>query len=105
MHTSIKGINVIYESDPAHGWLVVREIDVRKTGLTADDFSDFSYYRVIGGVTYFALEEDLDASRFATASRKAGYPLEVQERTVNRDSAIRAWPTITHLRSDIPRAG
>lgn len=105
MHTSTNGINVIYETDPAHGWLVVAEIDVRKIGLTADDFSDFSYYRVINGATYFALEEDLDAGRFATASRKAGYPLEVQERSINRDSAIRAWPAITHLRSDVRRVG
>jgi len=93
----LEKLNVTYETDNAHGWLIVREIDIRNLSLDADSFSEFSYYSVQGGVTYFALEEDCDASVFSTAARKQGYALDVRETNTNGYSFVRGWSSLFQL--------
>jgi len=50
-----------FHSDNSHGWLQVERADALALGLTAADFSKYSYIR--DGGTLF-LEEDCDANKF-----------------------------------------
>ena len=86
-------INVQYEQDAAHGWLIVNATDVASVGLTAKDFSAFSHASQIDGKMVFALEEDRDASIFSTASRRKGIDWNVRE-THSQWSDVRSWPSI-----------
>lgn len=93
-------INVQYEQDAAHGWLIVDASDVASVGLTAKDFSAFSYASQIDGKTVFALEEDCDASIFTTASRRKGIEYNVRE-THSQWSDVRSWPSIEREKPSI----
>ena len=92
-------MKIKYHQDASHGWLVIREIDVRKLGLTANDFSSFSYFRVIDGVTYFALEEDADAYRLMSAAKRMGIDPEIEDVDDGYTSMIRLWSGLEHLKS------
>jgi len=52
----------IKHEDPGHGWLEVHNGDLADIGVTAADFSGYSYRK---GYRLF-LEEDCDASKFCT---------------------------------------
>ena len=49
-------------SDPAHGYLYVTAYDLQRAGVTAVDFTTFSF---LGRNGSMYLEEDCDMSRFA----------------------------------------
>lgn len=89
-------INIQYEQDAAHGWLIVAADDVQQVGLTAKDFSAFSYASEIDGRMMFALEEDMDASRFYSASIRQGIEWNVRE-TQSAWSDVRSWPSIERI--------
>tara|TARA_B100000768_G_scaffold175492_1_gene186985 strand:+ start:886 stop:1185 length:300 start_codon:yes stop_codon:yes gene_type:complete len=91
-------MNVLHESDDAHGWLIVSQADVQSLGLSAEDFTHFSYATVIDGVYVFALEEDCDAYKLHTASKSAGVDWDITERTCSR-SDVRNWDCIELLQS------
>ena len=86
-------INVQHEHDAAHGWLIVKATDVAKAGLTASDFSAFSYASKIDGELMFALEEDCDAYTFHKASKEKGLEWIVRD-TQSNWSDVRSWPSI-----------
>ena len=91
-------INVLHESDAGHGWLVVSESSVKLTGLTANDFSHFSYTSVIDGKRVFALEEDCDAYKLHNASKASGIEWNITERNCKR-SDVRNWGSIERIQS------
>ena len=86
-------IDIQHEQDAAHGWLIVKASDVEKVGLTASDFTAFSYTSKIDGELMFALEEDLDALRFHRASLRKGIEWNVKETNSNW-SDVRSWESI-----------
>ena len=91
-------MNVLHESDNAHGWLIVSQADVQALGLTADDFTHYSYTSVIDGGFMFALEEDCDAYKLHTASKAQGIEWNYTERTCSR-SDVRNWDSIERIQS------
>jgi len=91
-------MNVLHESDNAHGWLIVSQADVQAVGLSADDFTHFSYVSVIDGGFMFALEEDCDAYKLHTASKEQGIEWHITERSCNR-SDVRNWHSIELIQS------
>lgn len=56
-----------FKSDPGHGWVVLRPTDLKKLGLSVDDFTEFSYVRKNG--TVYA-EEDCDGAIVMAAHHK-----------------------------------
>lgn len=54
----------IYYTDPGHGWLRVRTVQLIELGIV-DDISLYSYFSEDGRYSY--LEEDLDMSTFVNA--------------------------------------
>ena len=56
----------IKHDDAGHGWLEVQESDLKELGVTAADFSAYSYRK---GNRLF-LEEDCDAGKFFTFYKK-----------------------------------
>lgn len=76
-------------SDPSHGWLKVERADAFELGLTASDFSKFTY---IGDHGAFFLEEDCDAPKFLRAfeARHGAKPV-INERHTNANSSIRSY--------------
>jgi len=91
-------MNVLHESDDAHGWLIVSHADVQALGLSADDFTHFSYATVIDGGYVFALEEDCDAYKLHTTCKAQGVEWNYTERTCSR-SDVRNWYSIELLQS------
>ena len=51
-----------YFYDNSHGWIVIQEDHVKLIGLNADDFSRFSYCRVLNGQMYYCLLYTSDAA-------------------------------------------
>lgn len=91
-------MNVLHESDDAHGWLIVSQADVQALDLTADDFTHYSYTSVIDGERVFAIEEDRDAYKLHTASKEQGIEWHITERSCNR-SDVRNWDSIERIQS------
>jgi hypothetical protein len=62
----------IKHDDAGHGWLEVKESDLKELGVTVNDFSGYSYRK---GTRLF-LEEDCDASKFFTLykNKHGAYP-------------------------------
>lgn len=79
-----------YYQDPGHGWVAVKFKVLEQLGLSASDFSGYSYLR---GKTIY-LEEDDDASKFVeTWIEKFGQkPNFIHKHTDNR-SPIRSYPS------------
>ena len=79
-----------FYEDPGHGWLKVSKADLKRLRI-ADKITPYSYMRD----EYAYLEEDLDASTFVEALRKAGDTRKFQEMIVehsaNRMSKIRSY--------------
>ena len=88
-----------YISDNSHGWIVITEDQVKLIGLSADDFSSYSYFRVFNGKTYFALEEDADASRLMRRIIARGFLINLPETHEGSSSLIRTWSGIELLQS------
>ena len=88
--------NVLHESDAGHGWLIVKASAVKELGLTANDFTHYSYTSVIDGV--FALEEDCDACKLHTTCKAQGIEWNYTERTCDR-SDVRNWDSIERIQS------
>ena len=75
-----------FYSDPGHGWLKVPAAKLEAVGLTARDFTSYSY----ASDTALYLEEDADASKFIDAWRaKFGEP-SIKEHTSKGRSFIRS---------------
>lgn len=91
-------INIMHEKDLGHGWLIVKASDVKVLGLTADDFTHYSYTSVIDGDRVFALEEDCDASKLHTTCKAQGVEWNYTERTCDR-SDVRNWDSIERIQS------
>lgn len=74
----LKGIvsrNLIFHTDPGHGWLEVQYTDLLKLGID-QEISYFSYSHQ--GCVY--LEEDCDAGVFMDAAKAAGWEIKITER-------------------------
>ena len=91
-------INIMHEKDLGHGWLIVKASDVKVLGLTADDFTHYSYTSVIDGDRVFALEEDCAASKLHTPCQAQGVEWNYTERTCDR-SDVRNWDSIERIQS------
>ena len=91
-------INILHESDAGHGWLIVAASSVKLTGLSAEDFSHFSYTSIIDGKRVFALEEDCDAYKLHNASKIRNIEWNITERSCNR-SDVRNWDSIERIQS------
>ena len=59
---NIKNKTFTFFSDPGHGWLRVSQAACNAIGLSAFDFTRYSYQDKTG--VQFFLEEDCDAGRF-----------------------------------------
>jgi len=82
-------------ADPSHGWLCVPHNDVISAGLTAADFSRYSFVRAERTGTRYYLEEDCDAPKFITAyEAKHGVKVKFAESFCNSPSLIRRLPSI-----------
>lgn len=57
-------MSYIYYTDPGHGWLQVRTVQLIELGIV-NDISPYSYLSVDGRHSY--LEEDMDMSTFVNA--------------------------------------
>jgi hypothetical protein len=80
-----------FESDPAHGWLLVTANDLQTAGLTEQDISAFSF--ISPNRAQIALEEDLDAQTFLNAwTAKTGASADIRDKYVAR-TPIRNWPS------------
>ncbi len=88
-----------YVTDDRHGWIVISEDQIRLIGLSADDFSAFSYFRVLNGKTYFALEEDADAFRLIRRIKAKSFQFDFPETHEGFSSLIRTWSSIELLHS------
>ena len=86
-----------YFYDNSHGWIVIQEDHVILIGLNADDFSRFSYCRVLNGQMYYALEEDADASRLIRRLRDRNITIKIPEQMDGATSGIRWWNSIDML--------
>ena len=84
-----------FASDPAHGWLIVTENQMKRAQLRPADFSSFSYKHTWDGVQVYALEEDCDAGRFIQAwEAKFGELMAWREWQSTGDHEVRAWSRI-----------
>ena len=85
-----------FASDPAHGWLLVTDNQLKKTGLCPEDFSSFSFEHKWDDVQVYALEEDCDAALFLKALEKQDIDHTIREQIhSDGDSFVRSWPSIT----------
>ena len=84
-----------FASDPAHGWLLVTENQMKSSGLVPEDFSMFSYQHKWDDVQVYALEEDCDAPRFIRAwESKFGELIAWREWHSTGDHEVRGWRRI-----------
>ena len=75
-------------SDPGHAWLRVTPADVYALGLTAKDFTPYSYRS--SDNRYWYLEEDMDATTFiAVWEDRMGHPLRYTNSHTDGSSSIR----------------
>ena len=72
-----------FYTDPGHGWLRAPLVLINKLGVTP---SKYSYT----DSEYGYLEEDMDASLFIEAAKKAGYTLTLKENHSSRNSFVRS---------------
>lgn len=94
-----------FEGDQWNRWLVVREVDVQKVGLTKNDFSHDSRTTVLprwGSV--FALDQDKDFETFKKACKQSKVFLRIQ----NYDQCdglhqIRDWASIELIQDHAER--
>ncbi len=91
--------NVLHESDAGHGWLIVKASDVKGLGLTANDFTHYSYTSVIDGERVFALEEDCDAYKLHTTCKAQGVEWNYTEIKMCDRSDVRNWDSIERIQS------
>jgi hypothetical protein len=76
-----------YLQDPGHGWLIVDRADLASAGMSAADFTVCSY---VHGDT-FALEEDVDMTRFLKHLDERGIAYGLREQNTNGDAYVRNW--------------
>ena len=86
-----------YFFDNSNGWIVISEEQVKLIGLNADDFSGFSYFRVLNNKLHYALEEDADASRLLRRVRNRNMTLDIKEHNDGCTSVIRTWSSLELL--------
>ena len=84
-----------FASDPAHGWLLVTDNQLKKAGLCPGDFSSFSFEHKWDDVQVYALEEDCDAPRFIRAwEAKFGELMAWHEWQSDGEHEVRYWHRI-----------
>jgi hypothetical protein len=86
-------LNLVYHTDPGHGWLAVPMDMVRQLGLV-DKISDYSY-QTPGGQALAYLEEDCDAPLLLEALKAAGHEYHISTVRTDRGSPIRGYPSFT----------
>lgn len=79
-----------FYSDPGHAWLAVKVSDVVSLGMTAKDFSGYSYTR--GSTLY--LEEDGDAPKFQKAWHAKFGEMQYVEKHTDKTHPIRSYDRI-----------
>lgn len=79
-------------SDPAHGWLLVSEEQMKEAGFQAATFSPYSFHSA--EFQCYALEEDCDATLFLRALDKQGIEYRVHEESTDNDAFVRSWDRI-----------
>ena len=79
-------------SDPAHGWLLVTEEQMKEVGINAATFSLYSFHSQ--EFRCYALEEDCDAALFLRALDKQGIEYRVNEESTDNDAFVRSWDRI-----------
>ena len=90
---SKKQMSLGWASDPAHGWLLVTEEQMKEAGVQAATFSPYSYYSE--EFRTYGLEEDCDAALFLRALEKQGIDHIVNEEVYSDgDSFVRSWDRI-----------
>ena len=92
-------LNVLHENDADHGWLIVSAKEVKELGLTANDFSHYSYTSVIDGERVFALEEDRDAHKLHTTCKAQNVEWNYTEIKMCDRSDVRNWESIERIQS------
>ncbi len=83
-------LRLTFHQDPGHGWVEVSASDLERVGLTANDFSPYSYRRH----GRFFLEEDCDAGVFIRKAESLGYEVTLVSEHTNNDHWIRNLPSI-----------
>lgn len=82
-----------FTSDPAHGWLLVTEEQMKQAGVDPATFSPYSYYSA--EFRTYALEEDCDAGLFLNILGDKGIEHMVwDEQQTDGDSFVRSWDRI-----------
>jgi hypothetical protein len=76
-----------YETDPAHGWLIVSDADLARFAFTRADFSRCSYV----SDERIALEEDCDMPKFLRRLDGLDVPYRLAEHAINVDAPVRRW--------------
>ncbi len=86
-----------FHSDPGHGWLAVRVLDLLKVGLDLTDISGYSY---VNGQTVY-LEEDCDLTKFWNAFEFTfgSVPTIVNLEQRNSYHNIRSYPQLSTIRN------
>jgi len=70
----MKSLNLIFHTDPGHGWLEVPKSLISELGIE-NQITPYSYMDDENGY----LEEDCDAAVFADAAKSQGYELTFAE--------------------------
>jgi hypothetical protein len=79
-------MQILYYTDPGHGWFKVKKALLVKLGI-ADDITPYSYVR--NDSVY--LEEDCDAGRLFKALDDANIKWSYKEHNTNKTSKIRSY--------------
>lgn len=79
-----------FYTDPGHGWLAVKVADVLRLGMSAKDFSSYSYTR--GSSLY--LEEDCDAPKFMKAWDAKFGKMDYVEKHTDKTHPIRSYDRV-----------
>ena len=94
-----------FEGDQWNRWLVVREVDVQKVGLTKNDFSHDSRTTVLprwGSV--FALDQDKDFETFKKACKQSKVFLRIHNYDLcDGLHQIRDWASIELIQDHAER--
>ena len=89
-----KKFNINYHFDAGHGWFEVSNDKVLRVGLRGDNFSHFSYAKLVGFTPTYYLEHDCDWLTFLKAANFKEYEIEINEIDDGLDSPIRSYSNI-----------
>ena len=87
-------MNILFITDEKHGWGIISEGQLRGARMTLDDLSSCSYQTPNGNI--FALEEDVDFTKYLNKLDSLGIKYEITDRYVpeGHDDNPRSWDRI-----------